>query len=54
VVDLKQSIQNLMSGLKRMNFKDMDFRSSELMRLKVLQGHIANNRLTTELDWKTS
>jgi nucleoside-diphosphate-sugar epimerase len=54
VVDLKQSIQNLMSGLKRMNFKDMDFRSSELMRLKVLQGHIANNRLTTELDWKAS
>jgi hypothetical protein len=42
----------LETGLKRMNFKDTDFRFSELMRLKVLQGHIANNRLTNELDWK--
>jgi nucleoside-diphosphate-sugar epimerase len=52
LVDLAQSIQNLIAGLKRMNFKDMNFRSSELMRLKVLQGHIANDRLTHELDWK--
>ena len=43
-VDIHQSIQNLMAGLKRMNFKDADFRSSELMRLKVLQSHIQNNR----------
>jgi nucleoside-diphosphate-sugar epimerase len=54
VVDLAQSIQNLITGLRRMNFKDADFRSSELMRLKVLQGHIANDRLTNELDWKAS
>jgi nucleoside-diphosphate-sugar epimerase len=52
VVDLAQSIQHLITGLKRMNFKDMNFRSSELMRLKVLQDHIANDRLTHELDWK--
>jgi nucleoside-diphosphate-sugar epimerase len=51
LVDLNQSIQNLMAGFKRMNFKDIDFRSSELIRLKVLQGHIDNNRLSAELQW---
>ncbi len=40
-----------MSGLKRMDFKDTDFRSSELMRLKVLQSHVDNNRLNRELEW---
>lgn len=54
VTDLGQSIRNLMAGLKRMNFKDIDFRSSELMRLKVLQDHIANDRLNTNLEWKSA
>jgi UDP-glucose 4-epimerase len=54
LIDLNQSIQNLIAGLKRMNFKDSDFRSSELMRLKVLQGHIASNRLNSELEWKSN
>jgi nucleoside-diphosphate-sugar epimerase len=53
IVDLNQSIQSLMAGLKRMNFKDVDFRSSDLMRLKVLQGHIDNDRFSAELIWKT-
>jgi nucleoside-diphosphate-sugar epimerase len=51
LVDLDQSIQNLISGLKRMNFKDVDFRSSDLMRLKVLQGHIDSHRLNAALKW---
>jgi UDP-glucose 4-epimerase len=53
LVDLNQSIQNLMAGLKRMNFKDANFRSSELMRLKVLQGHIDNDRLSADLKWNS-
>jgi UDP-glucose 4-epimerase len=53
IVDLNQSIRNLMAGLKRMNFKDVDFRSSDLMRLKVLQGHIDNARLSAELIWNS-
>jgi UDP-glucose 4-epimerase len=53
IVDLNQSIRNLMAGLKRMNFKDVDFRSSDLMRLKVLQGHIDNARLSAELRWNS-
>jgi nucleoside-diphosphate-sugar epimerase len=52
VVDLEQSIQNLIAGLQRMKFKDAQFRSSELMRLKVLQGHIAEDRVNAKLEWK--
>ncbi len=51
LVDLDQSIRNLVSGLKRMNFEDVEFRSSDLMRLKVLQGHIDSHRLNTTLEW---
>jgi nucleoside-diphosphate-sugar epimerase len=51
VIDLSQSIQRLITGLERINFKDSNFRSSELMRLKVLQGHIACNRLNAQLEW---
>jgi nucleoside-diphosphate-sugar epimerase len=50
-VSLDQSIQNLIVGLKTMNFKDADFRSSGLMRLKVLQDHIDNRRLNQALRW---
>lgn len=52
VVSLDQSIQNLISGLRRMNFKDADFRSSGLMRLKVLQDHIETGRINDDLEWK--
>lgn len=51
VVTLDQSIQNLIAGLKNMNFKDREFRSSQLMRLKVLQGHIDSDRLDEDLRW---
>lgn len=51
VVSLDQSIQNLIAGLKKMNFKDADFRSSGLMRLRVLQDHIDNRRLNRALQW---
>jgi nucleoside-diphosphate-sugar epimerase len=52
IVSLDQSIQNLIVGLKKMNFKDGDFRSSGLMRLKVLQDHIESGRLYNDLKWK--
>jgi len=51
IVSLDQSITNLIAGLKAMNFKDTDFRSSGLMRLKVLQDHIDNGRLNENLEW---
>lgn len=52
-VSLRQSIENLISGLTRMNFKDAQFRNSELMRLKVLQGHISEKRLNNALEWQS-
>lgn len=52
IVNLDQSIKNLIAGLKAMNFKDTDFRSSSLMRLKVLQDHIESGRLDDNLEWK--
>jgi UDP-glucose 4-epimerase len=37
-----------------MNFADSQFRSSPLMRLHVLQNHIAEGRLSEDLSWQTS
>jgi UDP-glucose 4-epimerase len=51
VLSLDQSIQNLIAGLRKMNFNDADFRSSGLMRLKVLQEHIDSRRLNLALQW---
>jgi nucleoside-diphosphate-sugar epimerase len=48
---LVQSIQNLIEGMSRMEFKDANFRSSDLMRLRVLQGHIDCKRLNRSLEW---
>ena len=51
-VSLDESIKNLINGLKRMNFKDVDFRSSDLIRLKVLQDHMETGRLNEKLMWQ--
>jgi nucleoside-diphosphate-sugar epimerase len=48
---LGDSIDGLIAGLQRMQFKDPEFRSSPLMRLHVLQGHIAEGRLSEDLGW---
>lgn len=50
-VSLDESIEQLISGLKKMHFGDKEFRSSTYMRLKVLDKHIAEGRLTTDLRW---
>lgn len=51
-VDLQQSIQNLLAGLRRMKFNDSEFRSSPLIRLNVLQGHIDEKRLDMSFKWQ--
>ena len=51
-VDLDQSIDELAEGLKRMNFKDQNFRASEMMRLKVLQNLQDKRLLDKNLYWK--
>jgi nucleoside-diphosphate-sugar epimerase len=50
-IDLHRSIAELRSGLERMRFNDPDFRSSRLMRLKVLTELRAQQLLNEKLDW---
>jgi nucleoside-diphosphate-sugar epimerase len=50
-VSLEQSINDLRLGLENMNFTDANFRSSQYIRLKTLENHIASNRLNQELKW---
>jgi nucleoside-diphosphate-sugar epimerase len=50
-VTLDQAIFEIKKGLERMHFGDKNFRDSQLIRLKVLEKHIAENRLTDKLDW---
>lgn len=50
-VTLKQSIEQLVSGLQGMDFKDADFRNSKLIRLHVLQDHIAQKRMDASFHW---
>lgn len=51
-VSLAQSIEDLVVGLRSMGFADRDFRTSSLMRLQVLQGHIRQERLSDTLVWR--
>lgn len=50
-IDLKRSIAGLKEGLERMRFNDPDFRSSRLMRLKVLKDLREKNLLNERLRW---
>ncbi|WP_299365046.1 NAD(P)-dependent oxidoreductase [uncultured Paracoccus sp.] len=50
-VSLDQSIANLVEGLRGMGFADPDFRNSAMVRLRVLQDHMAAGRLTERLTW---
>lgn len=51
-VSLEQAIGELKVGLSGMRFNDRDFRSSQFMRLKVLERHISEGRLGDDLRWK--
>ncbi len=50
-VSLTQAVAGLKEGLEAMNFNDANFRDSDYMRLKVLNGHLEANRLSKELRW---
>jgi len=49
--NLANSIGLLKSGLERMGFANADFRTSQLMRLRVLDRHMAEGRLLPTLRW---
>jgi nucleoside-diphosphate-sugar epimerase len=50
-VSLIESIEGLIEGLERMKFGDRDFRNSAMMRLHVLNDHVASGRLSPGLRW---
>lgn len=50
-VSLGQSIQEIRDGLEGLMFRDTNFRNSQFMRLKVLERHIAERRLSEGLFW---
>ena len=49
---LDQSIERLIGGLTKMKFADKEFRNSTFMRLKVLEKHMAEGRLSEALRWQ--
>jgi nucleoside-diphosphate-sugar epimerase len=50
-VTLAMAVRGLVSGLEKMDFKDTNFRDSDYMRLKILNGHIESNRIDQDLHW---
>lgn len=52
-VTLDKSIERLNQGLNKMMFADKDFRNSTFMRLKVLEKHMTEGRLSDELRWRS-
>lgn len=50
-LSLDDSVKNLCAGLTAMGFSDPEFRNSTLMRLKMLEQHIAQGRLSGDLRW---
>jgi UDP-glucose 4-epimerase len=50
-MSLSDSIAGLIAGLSSAGFTDPNFRTSDLIRLKTLERHIAAERLTSDLHW---
>jgi len=50
-VTLDQAIAELKAGMERMDFADANFRSSQFMRLKVLEAHAEAGLLNDDLCW---
>ena len=51
-VSLAKSVNNLAAGLRGMGFSDREFRASPLVRLRTLERHIADGRLSRDLRWR--
>jgi nucleoside-diphosphate-sugar epimerase len=50
-VSLEQAIDEIKTGLQSMVFSDANFRASQFMRLKVIEKHIEEKRLSEQLRW---
>jgi nucleoside-diphosphate-sugar epimerase len=50
-MNLEETVRMVRDGLKGLGFSDRNFRSSERIRLRVLEQHIASGRLSPQLRW---
>ena len=50
-ISIEQTVEDLFEGLQKLAFDDIDFRTSNLIRLFVLKNHIKNGRLNNNLNW---
>jgi len=53
-ITLERSIEKLVEGMRAMGFADPEFRNSPMIRLRVLQDHIAAGRLDEHLHWRAN
>jgi nucleoside-diphosphate-sugar epimerase len=53
-VGLEQSIRELRAGLEQMRFNNHDFRNSDFMRLRVLNGLREHKNLNADLRWQAA
>ena len=51
LITLEQAIEGLKNGLKQIGFNDTNFRTSQYMRLKVLENQIEGKMLNEKLYW---
>jgi nucleoside-diphosphate-sugar epimerase len=51
ITNLVQSAKEIRDGLQHMQFNDANFRESQLIRLKVLEKHMATNKMNNNLEW---
>ncbi|MCP4408709.1 MAG: hypothetical protein GY807_13270 [Gammaproteobacteria bacterium] len=51
IVDIGTAVLELKTGLEAMNFADGNSCESNYMRLKMLESHIRNGRLSDDLTW---
>ena len=49
--NLTDTLRGLVDGLERMKFSQPDFRNSDFMRLKVLNGFRETNRINEKMEW---
>ncbi len=49
---LESSVRELKNGLSAMGFSDRNFRSSQFIRLRVLERHMESGRLAEDLRWR--
>ena len=45
------AIDDLKTGLSKINFRETNFRKSQYIRLEILKRHIIGERLNNDLKW---